>query len=365
MLWQAASENATTKLPKHLASHLNFEIWLKPHRPDVPSAPDNHCKNNFYRKSKPVQACDWRVGQTWLAVVANMPGGVPSTPTPFSYSESALLPFTRQILFTQPGLVDCLQEIICISPHLHPGWPGILWVSSQLGAAVGWRTPVDLTGKDQIVRSLCIAPISKRKAVKKARTRGGLVIRATLQRLCFCCITDPKLTTRHRRRHWAIRAHARAGPWDQLRGQAGYQWKQAGVRSDDVAMTTGRLSVQPGFSIFRHAAGNIQTVWVFNLLSGRKQAAVSHGIMGWGLGVRVWGCVLGCVGASACVWGWVRVKDVCLCLRGGFKVRHQLKLCFRGQIWEWERCYFLLFFLLPSRSRKGQLQRHERDKQTD
>ena len=45
--------------------------------------------------------------------------------------------------------------------------------------------------------------------------------------------------------------------------------------SDDVAMTTGRLSVPPGFSIFRHAAGSTQTVWVFNLLSGIKQAAVS------------------------------------------------------------------------------------------
>lgn len=32
--------------------------------------------------------------------------------------------------------------------------------------------------------------------------------------------------------------------------------------SDDVAMTTGRLSVQPGFGIFRRAAGGTQTVWV-------------------------------------------------------------------------------------------------------
>lgn len=54
--------------------------------------------------------------------------------------------------------------------------------------------------------------------------------------------------------------------------------------SNDVAMTTGRLSVQPGFGIFRRAAGGTQTVWVFNLLSGRKQAAVSDGIMEkWGL----------------------------------------------------------------------------------
>lgn len=53
--------------------------------------------------------------------------------------------------------------------------------------------------------------------------------------------------------------------------------------SDDVSMTTGRLSVQPGFGIFRRAAGSTQTVWVFNLLSGRKQAAVSDGFMrGWG-----------------------------------------------------------------------------------
>lgn len=55
--------------------------------------------------------------------------------------------------------------------------------------------------------------------------------------------------------------------------------------SDDVAMTTSRLSVQPGFGIFRRAAGGTQTVWVFNLLSERKQAAVSDGIMGgWGGG---------------------------------------------------------------------------------
>lgn len=63
--------------------------------------------------------------------------------------------------------------------------------------------------------------------------------------------------------------------------------------SDDVAMTTGRLSVQPGFGIFRRAAGGTQTVWVFNLLSGRKQAAVSDGIMGgWG----------GCVGEGEVWW---------------------------------------------------------------
>lgn len=62
--------------------------------------------------------------------------------------------------------------------------------------------------------------------------------------------------------------------------------------SNDVAMTTGRQSVQPGFGIFRRAAGGTQTVWVSNLLSGRKQAAVSYGFMGgwggaWGGGVRV------------------------------------------------------------------------------
>ena len=80
--------------------------------------------------------------------------------------------------------------------------------------------------------------------------------------------------------------------------------------SDDVAMTTGRLSVQPGFGIFRRAAGGTQTVWVFNLLSGRAQAAVSDGIIGgWG-------------GA------WVRVR----CWEGGDnKVRHQLNLCLRAQ----------------------------------
>ena len=81
---------------------------------------------------------------------------------------------------------------------------------------------------------------------------------------------------------------------NQFHGPDGSQWKQAVVMSDDVAMTTGRLSVQPGFGIFRRAAGGTQTVWVFNLLSGRKQAAVSDGIMGrrgdawvsgWGWGV--------------------------------------------------------------------------------
>lgn len=50
---------------------------------------------------------------------------------------------------------------------------------------------------------------------------------------------------------------------------------------DDVAMTTGRLSVQPGFGIFRHAAGSTQLVWGFNLLNGRKQAAASYGTMEW------------------------------------------------------------------------------------
>lgn len=66
--------------------------------------------------------------------------------------------------------------------------------------------------------------------------------------------------------------------------------------SDDVAMTTGRLSMQPGFGIFRRAAGGTQTLWVFNLFSGRKQAAVSDGIMGeWG----------GCVGeGEVYVGGW-------------------------------------------------------------
>lgn len=59
--------------------------------------------------------------------------------------------------------------------------------------------------------------------------------------------------------------------------------------SDDVAMTTGRPSVQPGFGVFRRAAGGTQTVWVFNLLSGRKQAAVSDGIMGGWVGGVGWG----------------------------------------------------------------------------
>lgn len=52
--------------------------------------------------------------------------------------------------------------------------------------------------------------------------------------------------------------------------------------SNGVTMTTGRLSVQPGFGVFRRAAVSTQTVWVFNLLSGRKQATVPDGIMrGW------------------------------------------------------------------------------------
>lgn len=100
--------------------------------------------------------------------------------------------------------------------------------------------------------------------------------------------------------------------------------------SNDVAMTTGRLSVQPGFGIFRRAAGGIQTVWVFNLLSGRKQAAVSDGIMEkWGL------------------WAWG--------VGGGHnKVRHHLKLCLKAYTGEMEKlvgglfCSVLFFFLLPS-----------------
>lgn len=50
--------------------------------------------------------------------------------------------------------------------------------------------------------------------------------------------------------------------------------------SNDVTMTTGRLSVQPGFGVFRRAACGTQTVWVFNLLSGRKQATAPDGTMG-------------------------------------------------------------------------------------
>lgn len=71
--------------------------------------------------------------------------------------------------------------------------------------------------------------------------------------------------------------------------------------SDDVAMTTGRLSVQPAFGIFRRVAGGTQTVWVFNLLSGRKQAAVSDGIM---------------VRGEGCMGEWVRCASVCVGWRG-------------------------------------------------
>lgn len=60
--------------------------------------------------------------------------------------------------------------------------------------------------------------------------------------------------------------------------------------SNDVTMTTGRLSVQPGFGVFRRAAGSTLTVWVFNLLSGRKQATVPDGIMGgWAVVVASFG----------------------------------------------------------------------------
>lgn len=98
--------------------------------------------------------------------------------------------------------------------------------------------------------------------------------------------------------------------------------------SDDVAMTTGRLSVQPGFGIFRRAAGGIQTIWVFNLLSRRKQDAVSDRIMGG-------------VGGA-----WVRVRYG---MGGGnYKVRHQLNLCLRAQTWEMRKgggCYFIFFLV--------------------
>lgn len=56
--------------------------------------------------------------------------------------------------------------------------------------------------------------------------------------------------------------------------------KQAVAMSDDVAMTTGGLSVQPGFGVFRQAAP--RRFEVFNLLSGRKQAAVLDGVNGAG-----------------------------------------------------------------------------------
>lgn len=111
--------------------------------------------------------------------------------------------------------------------------------------------------------------------------------------------------------------------------------------SNDVAMTTGRLSMQPGFGIFRRAAGGTQTVWVFNLLSGRKQAAVSDGIMEkWGL------------------WAWVDGWGVCEELGvwgvggGHNKVRHHLKLCLKAYTGEMEKlvgglfCSVLFFFFV-------------------
>lgn len=64
--------------------------------------------------------------------------------------------------------------------------------------------------------------------------------------------------------------------------------------SNDVTMTTGRLSVQPGFGVFRRAAGSTLTVWVFNLLSGRKQATVPDGIMGG------WAVVVASFGGGGC-----------------------------------------------------------------
>lgn len=74
--------------------------------------------------------------------------------------------------------------------------------------------------------------------------------------------------------------------------------------SDDVAMTTGRLSVQPDFGVFRRAAGGTRTFWGFYLLSGRKQAAVLDGVNGVG-----W---VGCVGEVAVAQGG----------GAGYRVRH-------------------------------------------
>lgn len=54
---------------------------------------------------------------------------------------------------------------------------------------------------------------------------------------------------------------------------------------------------------------------------------------------------------------------------GGYKVRHQLNLCLRAQTWEMKKVVGVISFfscvLLPSQSSNGQLQRYERDKQTD
>lgn len=135
--------------------------------------------------------------------------------------------------------------------------------------------------------------------------------------------------------------------------------------SDDVAMTTGGLSVQPGFGIFRRAAGGTQTVWVFNLLSGRKQAAVSDGIMGFGLGVG-----RGC-GESA----WVRCFGGVGEGGGGQASAEPLPLsadmgnekgggCFVYSFF-FNLVFFFVVIFLPSQSSNGQLQRYERDKQTD
>lgn len=119
--------------------------------------------------------------------------------------------------------------------------------------------------------------------------------------------------------------------------------------SNDVTMTTGRLSVQPGFGVFRRAAGSTLTVWVFNLLSGRKQATVPDGIMGG------WAVVVASFGGGE---------------EREYKLRHHLNLCLIAQMeMKMKKVVGVLFFpffftvLLPSRSSNGQLQRHERDKQ--
>lgn len=143
---------------------------------------------------------------------------------------------------------------------------------------------------------------------------------------CFSCITTTKRTSSPAWGYRAVTVHGWAGFWNHFHGPATSQWKQAVVMSDDVAMTTGRLSVQPGFSIFRHAAGSTQTIWVFNLLNGIKQAAVSDGNMkGW-------------------EWG---VKLKCACMLGaGLQSQASVKFLFQKayMINEKGRCYFLFFY---------------------
>lgn len=124
--------------------------------------------------------------------------------------------------------------------------------------------------------------------------------------------------------------------------------------SNDVTMTTGRLSVQPGFGVFRRAA--TQTIRVFNLLSGRKRATVPDGITGrW----VVVGRGLAWVGD-----GYVAEDEVWRgTTKSGIIWTSQLEMKMKKVVGVIS--FFFLFScdgLLPSQSSNWE-QRHERDKQ--